>query len=94
MEFKEAVESLKRRFQSKITPDSKPEEIEEANANASSLDELSAEYDRVVVENAKFKDTIVRMVTSQGDATPPTDPSSDSKSMSIEEAIAKVSKEK
>lgn len=94
MGFKETVESLKKRFQDKITPDSKPEEIEEVNANASSLDELLTEHEKVVAENAKFKDTIVRMVTSQGDATPPTDPSSDSKSMSIEEAIAKVSKEK
>ena len=93
MGFKETVESLKKRFQEKITPDSKPEEIEEVNANASILDELMAEHEKVVAENAKFKDTIVRMVTSQGDSTPPEDDSTGSKSMSIEEAIEKVSKE-
>ena len=93
MNFKEKVESLKARFQSKITPESTPEQIEEANAYASELDELSSEHDRLVAENAKFKDTIVRMVTNQGDSTPPEDDSSGSKSMSIEEAIEKVKKE-
>ena len=93
MNFKEKVDSLKAKFQSVITPESKPEEIEEASANASSLDELLAEHEKVVAENAKFKDTIVRMVTNQGDSTPPEDDSSGSKSMSIEEAIEKVKKE-
>ena len=93
MNYKEKVESLKQRFQSKITPESTPEQIQEAQAYASELDELSSEYDRLVAENAKFKDTIVKMVTTQGDATPPKDDSMARESMSIEEAIAKISKE-
>ncbi len=93
MNYKEKAESLKAKFKAKITPESTPEQIEEANAMATELDELVSLHDSVVAENAKFKDTIVRMVTSQGDATPPSDPSAESKPMSIEEAIAKVRQE-
>ena len=93
MNFKEKVESLKQRFQAKITPESTPEQIQEAQAYASDLDELSSEHDRLVAENAKFKDTIVKMVTTQGDTTPPKDDSMARESMSIEEAVAKISKE-
>ena len=93
MNFKEKADSLKAKIQAKITPESTPEQIEEANAYVSDLDELSSEHDRLVAENAKFKDTIVKMVTTQGDAKPPKDASQASESMSIEEAIAKISKE-
>lgn len=93
MNFKEKAESLKAKFKAKITPESTPEQIEEVNAMTSELEELATLHESVVAENAKFKDTIVRMVTSQGDATPPNEPSTDSKSMSIEEAVAKIQKE-
>lgn len=93
MTFKEKAESLKQQFKSRITPESTPEQIKEADAMVSDLEELSSLHDALVAENAKFKDTIVRMVTNQGDATPPSDPSAESKPMSIEEAIAKVRQE-
>ena len=90
--FKEQFDALKGKFQAKITADSTQEQIEEINGIVAELDALETSHNEVVTENAKFKDTIVRMVSTEGNGKTPQDDSSGSKSMSIEEAIAEVQK--
>lgn len=95
MTFKEIVESLKGKIQGEIKPESSPEEIEKLNGLISELDSLETSHNEVVTENAKFKDTIVRMVTSQGDSNPPLDGALESKPKTIEECVAEeLAKEK
>lgn len=90
--FKEQFDALKGKFQAKITADSSQEQIEEINSVIAELDALETSHNEVVTENAKFKDTIVNMVTTQGDGKAPANGADDSKSMTIEEAIAEVEK--
>lgn len=92
MSFKEILESLKTKIQAKIKAESTPEEIQEINDLIADLDSLGTSHEELVTENAKFKDTIVRMVTTQGDGNKPEDGASGSKTMSIEEAVAEVQK--
>lgn len=95
MDILAKVEALKGMFQARITPESSPEEIESTNKANLELDEIVTAYNDVVKENAKFKDTIVRMVTSQGSSDKPVDDSQGSKPKSIEECIAEeLNKEK
>ena len=93
MTFKEQIDALKGKIQSKITAESSAEEIQEMNDLMGEFDALETSHNAVVTENAKFKDTIVRMVTTQGDGNAPKDDSNGSKTMSIEEAIAEVQKQ-
>ena len=88
MTFKEQFDALKGKIQAKIKADSTPEEIEEWNSMLTEFDSLEASHNEVVTENAKFKDTIVRMVTTQGDGNKPGDDSTGSKPKSIEECVA------
>lgn len=88
MNFKERVEALKGEFNAKITQDTAPEEIEKVNQSNASLDSLVDDYNLIVEENAKLKDTIVRMVTTQGNGKQPQDDVDGSKPKSIEECIA------
>ncbi len=88
MNFKEKIEALKGEFNAKINQDTAPEEIEKINQSNANLDSLVEDYNVVVTENAKLKDTIVRMVTTQGDGKQPKDDSTGSKPKSIEECIA------
>lgn len=86
--FNEKLEALKKRIQAKIKADSTPEEIEEVNSMIADLDSLGSSHNELVTENAKFKDTIVRMVTTQGNSDKPADDSTGSKPKSIEECVA------
>ena len=86
--FNEKLEALKKRIQGKIKADSTPEEIEEVNSMIADLDSLGSSHNELVTENAKFKDTIVRMVTTQGSSDKPGDDSTGSKPKSIEECVA------
>lgn len=88
MNFKERVEALKGEFNAKINQDTTPEEVEKINKSNANLDSLVEDYNLVVTENAKLKDTIVRMVTTQGDGKQPQNDSTGSKPKSIEECIA------
>ncbi len=88
MKFKEIIEALKGEFNANINQDSKPEEIEKVNKSNTSLDSLVDEYNLVVEENAKLKDTIVRMVTTQGNGKKPQDDTTGSNPKTIEECIA------
>ena len=90
MSFKERMKALKEKRKALIKPDMSEEDIKSINDDIAELDELEKAHDELVAENAKFKDTIVRMVTSEGNGKAPKDDSSGSKSMSIEEAIAQV----
>ena len=91
--FKEVVESLKGKLQAKITAESSAEYIQEINDLVAEVDSLETTYNELVSEHSKAKDTIVRMVMTQGDGKKPVDDSNGSKTMSIEEAIAEVQKE-
>lgn len=86
--FNEKLEALKKRIQAKIKADSTPEEIEEVNSMIADLDSLGSSHNDLATENAKFKDTIVRMVTTQGNSDKPGDDSTGSKPKSIEECVA------
>lgn len=88
MTFKEKFDALKGKIQAKITAESSPEQIEEINAIVGELDELEASHNEVVTESAKLKDTIVRMVSNQGDGNKPGDDSTGSKPKTIEECVA------
>ena len=94
MTFKEQMDALKSKVQSKINAESTPEEIQEVIDLLAELDGLSTIHDGVVTENAKFKDTIVNMVLTQGDGKQPKDESNASNTMTIEEAIAEVQNKK
>ena len=88
MKFKEIIEALKGENNAKINKDTAPEEIEKINKSNASLDSLVDNYNSVVEENAKLKDTIVRMVTTQGNGKQPQDDVDGSKPKTIEECIA------
>ena len=88
MTFKEQLEALKGKIQAKIKPESSAEEIQEVNDLIAEFDSLDASYNQVVTENAKFKDTIVRMVSNQGNGKEPGNDSGGSNPKSIEECVA------
>ena len=88
MTFKERLDALKGNLQAKIKAESTPEEIQEVNDLIAECDSLESSYNEVVTENAKFKDTIVRMVSTQGDGNKPGDDTTGSKPKSIEECVA------
>lgn len=88
MTFKELIASLRENVKSTITAESTEEEIKAVNSKIADFDELESAYNKVVDENAKFKDTIVRMVTTQGDSKQPEDGSDGSKPKTIEQCIA------
>ena len=88
MTFKERLDALKGKFQAKIQAESSPEEIQEVNDLIAEMDSLDASYNEVVTENAKFKDTIVRMVSNQGDGKKPGNESGGSNPKTIEECVA------
>ena len=88
MTFKERLDALKGNLQARIKAESTPEEIQEVNDLIAECDSLESSYNEVVTENAKFKDTIVRMVSTQGDGNKPGDDTTGSKPKSIEECVA------
>lgn len=90
MGFSEKIKALKEKRQALIKPDMSAEEIQAINDDIAELDELENFHNELVTENAKFKDTIVRLVSSQGDGKAPKDDSPGSKTMSIEQAFAEV----
>lgn len=88
MKFNEIIEALKGENNAKINQDTAPEEIEKINKSNADLDSLVEAYNSVVEENAKYKDTIVRMVTTEGSGNKPKDDVDGSKPKTIEECIA------
>ena len=88
MTFKERLEALRAEVKSQIKPESSEEEITRLNGISAKLDELETDYNSVVTENAKFKDTIVRMALNTGDGKKPEDESGGSKPKTIEECVA------
>lgn len=93
MNFKEQLDSLRAKVKSHIKPESTEEELGELNGMLGELDELEKSHNDVVTENAKFKDTIVKMVTTQGDDKPPQDDPNGGKPRSIEKFIDDFEKE-
>ena len=92
MNFEKRLETLIGKVKSKIKPESTAEEVEEVNDLLNDLNALKDYHSKVVEENGQFKDTIVRMVVSQGSSDKPANGSDGSKTMTIEEAVAEVSK--
>lgn len=88
MTFKERLEALRAEVKSQIKPESSEEEITRLNGISAKLDELETDYNSVVTENAKFKDTIVKMVTTEGNSDKPKDETGDDKPKTIEEIVA------
>ena len=88
MTFKERLDALREQVKAQIKPESSKEEIEKVNATSAELDELEKEHNAVVAENAKFKDTIVKMVTTEGNSDKPQDDPDDAKPKTIEEIVA------
>ena len=75
-------------MKSQIKPESSEEELTRLNGISAKLDELETDYNSVVTENAKFKDTIVKMVTTEGNSDKPKDETGDDKPKTIEEIVA------
>lgn len=95
MTFKEKVSQLKEVAKSKmVKEDSSAEEIQAYTDYENSLNELENEYNSAVEEKAKLKDTIVRLVSSQGDGKKPKEESGESKPRTLEEIIAEKQAEK
>lgn len=88
MTFQEQITALKEKVKAKIKPESSEEEIQEINGLLAEMDSLETTHNELVTENAKFKDTIVRMVTNQGDGNKPGDDTDGSKPKTIEECVA------
>ena len=88
--FKEQVEALKGKFKSRITTEMSADEINAVNEDVASIEELDRSYDALVSENAKLKDTIVRMVSTEGNGSKPADESGGSKPKTIEECVAEA----
>ena len=93
MTIKERLDSLRAKLKSRITPESKQEEIDDINAQLSELDEIEKEHNEVVAVSAKYKDTIVNMVLNQGDGKKPNDDPDGSKPVDINESLAKFQEE-
>lgn len=88
MTFKEKVATLKEKFQAKINADSSEEEIEEINSYVNEIESLSTEFQALVDEHAKVKESLVRMVVNQGSSDQPKDDLDGSKPKTIEECVA------
>lgn len=88
MTFQEQITALKEKVKAKIKPESSEDEIKEINGLLAEMDSLETTHNELVTENAKFKDTIVRMVTNQGDGNKPRDDTDGSKPKTIEECVA------
>lgn len=89
MDFKEQLNLLKETAKSKLVKaDASAEELEEANKFLSGLDELGASHEKVLSENAKFKDTIVSIVSSQGNGSVPPSEDGVKEPRSMEQIIA------
>lgn len=91
--WKEQVDSLKAKFTSKITTESSQEELDTINADVAEIDALDATHNELVAENAKLKDLVVRMVSTQGSGDKPRDDKDESKPLTIDECITKIQKE-
>lgn len=90
--WKEQVDSLKAKFTSRITAESSQEEIEAVNADIAEIDALDTAHNEVVTENAKLKDTIVRMVSTEGSGDRPGNDEDGSKPLTIEECMTEIQK--
>ena len=93
MNWKEQVEALKAKFQSKVKEDSTQEEIDEINGLIAEVDALDSAYNELEQEHAKTKTALVRMVVNQGSGDKPRDDTDGSKPKTIEECVAVVQKE-
>ena len=93
MSFQEQLNSLREKIKGKIKPESTEEELGELNGILGELDEMEKSHNDLVTENAKFKDTIVKMVTTQGDDKPPQDDPSGSKPRTLGKFIEDFEKE-
>lgn len=87
-EWEKRVEALKQRFTSRITTESTADEINDLNDAAAEVDALNEQYQKSLEENAKLKETIVRMVQTSGNSETPADESGGSKPKTLEEIIA------
>ena len=89
MTFKEKVSQLKELAKGKmVKEDSSAEEIQAYTDYENSLNALEEDYNKEVEEKAKLKDTIVRLVSNQGDGKAPKEESGESKPRSFEQIIA------
>ena len=91
--FKEKVDSLRAKLKAHIKPESSQEELDEINGMLTELDEVEKSHGDLVTANAKFKDTIVRMVTTQGDDNPPPADPNGGNPRSMEQFIKDFEKE-
>ena len=87
MTFKEKLDSLRARAKAIVTPESSEDDIKKSTDILGELDEIEKDFDAQSAENAKFKDTIVRMVTTQGSDKPPVNEEEGSKPISAEDLV-------
>lgn len=88
MNWKDQVNALKAKFQSKVKEDSSQEEIDEINGLIAEVDALDTAYNELEQEHAKTKTALVRMVVNQGNGDKPKDDVDGSKPKTIEECVA------
>ena len=89
MTFREKLSKLKEDAKSKmVNENSNAEEIQAYTDYENSLNELEEDYNKEVNEKAKLKDTIVKLVSTQGDGKQPEEESGGSNPKTFEEIIA------
>lgn len=88
MDFKKQIEAFRASCKARITAESTPEEVEAINADIAKYDELEKDHDELVAQVASLKDTIVRVVSTQGSGDKPKDDVDGSNPKTIEEIIA------
>lgn len=89
---REKINSLINELKTQINAESTPEQIQVVETYSQQLEEISSAYDVLVEENAKIKDTLVRMVMNQGNSETPIDEVEEARPMTIEEVVAKFQK--
>ena len=88
MPINEQIDRLKNSISSQINSDTSPEQIEALKGLNTDIEAIEQSYQQLEAENAKFRDTIVRMVMTQGNAEPPKDENQEKQPRSIEEIMA------
>lgn len=87
--WEERIAALKKRFTERITTESSADDINDNNNAISEIDALNEQHNALKEENAKLKETIVRMVQTSGSSDKPSEASDvGSKPKTLEEIIA------
>lgn len=95
IKLKELITKLRKENNEKILalktdPNADATKVAEYAKYDNDLSELDKEYDKLLETNAKYKDTILSMVTDQGSKDVPVPPTEENKPKSLQELFAEA----